>query len=353
MKKLSLLVTSLGACALALGACSAPEGSQDAAGGAAAGSADKLTIACSQQEDFCQKMTSAFQEASGINTTYVRLGAGEVLARLGATQGEFDVWSGGQAENHLIAADNGWVENYVSPNAAALPEKYNNAAGVWSGFYTDSISFCYNKEELDRLGVDAPKSWEDLLNPKLQGQVAMPHPATAGVGYMVLYTVNQVNGGDNAKTLDYLKSLNSNILQYSKSSATSTEMAGRGEIAVGLALDSDCAKAKDAGFDNLEYSYPAEGTGYEVGSVSVLSGGKNKEAAKQYMDWILSTDAQDLYSDVPSFAAPTNPDAKLGDNVPPQSDIKTVNWDVKEAAANREGLIGDFEKEISNRSSAK
>lgn len=351
MRKLSFWIASVGLATLALSGCSAPANTQNSS--TETTGSKQLTIACSQQEDFCQKMTAAFQKDSGIPTTYVRLGSGEVLARLAASQGEFDVWSGGQAENHLIAADKGWVENYQSPNAANLPEKYNNTEGIWSGFYTDSISFCYNKKELDRLGVKAPTSWQDLLNPKLKGQIVMPHPATAGVGYMVLYTALQVKQNNEAESLKYLKQLNDNILQYSKSSATSTEMAGRGEIAIGLALDSDCAKAINGGFSDLAYSYPSEGTGYEVGSVSVLKGGKNKDAAKKYMDWILSAQAQDLYAEIPSYAAPTNPQAKLGNDVPAQDQITTVKWDVKDAANNREKLIGIFEKEISNRSSAK
>ena len=123
--------------ALSLAACSAPEG-QSTQGGSA--SADTLNIACSQQEDFCQAIVAAYTRETGQKATYVRLGAGEVLARLETNPGEFDVWSGGQAENHLVANDKGKIEKYVSKNASALPSQYNNAEGIWSGFYTDSTA---------------------------------------------------------------------------------------------------------------------------------------------------------------------------------------------------------------------
>ena len=93
--------------ALSLAACSAPEG-QSTQGGSA--SADTLNIACSQQEDFCQAIVTAYTRETGQKATYVRLGAGEVLARLETNPGEFDVWSGGQAENHLVANDKGKIE---------------------------------------------------------------------------------------------------------------------------------------------------------------------------------------------------------------------------------------------------
>ena len=325
--------------ALSLAACSAPEG-QSTQGGSA--SADTLNIACSQQEDFCQAIVSAYTRETGQKATYVRLGAGEVLARLETNPGEFDVWSGGQAENHLVANDKGKIEKYVSKNASALPSQYNNAEGIWSGFYTDSIAFCSNKKELERIGAQAPTSWQDLLKPEFKGRIAVPHPATAGVGYMAMYTVATLNNGDQEKTVSYFKS-----------AATGTEQAGRGEVAVAIALDSDCEKANKAGYSDLVTTYPSEGTGYEVGAVSVLAGARNPEGAKAYMDWLLTTKAQDLYADVPSFAAPTLPDAKVGPNVPKQDVVKHVDWDVRKAADSRANYIGIFESQIAGASSAK
>lgn len=333
----------------ALTSCSAPEGADD--GGGASGSGT-LNIACSQQEDFCQKITAAFTEATGVSATYVRLGAGEVLARLETTPGEFDVWSGGQAENHLIANDRGFIESYVSENAAGLPAEYNDEDGVWSGFYTDSVGFCSNQAELDRLGVEAPTSWDDLLDPDLKGQVLMPHPATAGVGYMAMFTIGTLNDGDSAAVEEYFSQLDANVLQYSKSAATGTELAGRGEATVSIALDSDCVKAAEAGYSDLVATYPEEGTGYEVGAVSILKDARNLEGAQQYMDWILTADAQDQYADVPSYAAPTLPDAQLGDAVPDQDAVNKVDWDLVAAADERDALVDLFETEISSSSDA-
>lgn len=332
-----------------LSACSAPDGETDAASPSGSGT---LNIACSQQEDFCQQITAAFETQTGIKSTYVRLGSGEVLARLETTPGEFDVWSGGQAENHLIADDREFVERYVSDNAAVLPAEYNDADGVWSGFYTDSVGFCSNESELEKLGVAAPTSWDELLDPKLKGHISMPHPATAGVGYMAMFTVNTLMDGDIDATVKYFQNLNTNVLQYSKSAATGTEQAGRGEVAVAIALDSDCVKAAEAGFSELVTSYPAEGTGYEVGAVSILQNARNLDSAKQYMDWILTVEAQNLYGDVPSFAAPTLPDAMLGESVPDQDKVTKVDWDLTKAADSRDQLIKLFESDIASSSEA-
>lgn len=321
-------------------------------GGSANSQAGSVSVACSQQEDFCQTMTAAFQKETGIKTTYVRLGAGEVLARLETASGEFDVWAGGQAENHLLADDKGWVEKYVSPNASDLPDEYNDDNGIWSGFYTDSIAFCSAAIELEKKGLEAPTSWEDLLDPALKGSVAMPHPATAGVGYMAMYALAALNNGDEDAAISYFKQLNANVMQYSKSAATGTEQAGRGEVAVAIALDSDCQKAIAAGYSDLKTTYPKEGTGYEVGAISVLKDAKNADNAKKFMDWILTADAQNLYADVPSYAAPTNPKATVGADVPRQDIVKKVAWDTRKAADGREAFIAAFESDVASADSA-
>lgn len=357
MRKRSRLIAALGSVALAgaIASCSAPEGTSAGRTTATSGSGtdSSVSVACSQQEDFCQAITAAFQKETGIKTTYVRLGSGEVLARLATTKGEFDVWAGGQAENHLIANDKGFVEPYVSPGAKSLPAKYNDASGIWSGFYTDSLAFCSNKSELQKKGLSAPASWNDLLNEKLKGAVAMPHPATAGVGYMAMYTGAALNGGEQAKTIDYFKKLNTNVMQYSKSAATGTEQAGRGEVAVAIALDSDCQKAIGAGYPDLVTSYAAEGTGYEVGAVSVLKNAKHADAAKKFFDFLLTAKTQNAYAGIPSFAVPTHPDATLGKGVPAQDKVKQVNWDIRKAADARDTYISAFNKEISSSDKAK
>ncbi|RBP99500.1 ABC transporter substrate-binding protein [Bifidobacterium xylocopae] len=312
-----------------------------------------VSIACSQQEDFCQAVTKAFAKDTGIKTTYVRLGAGEVLARLATNPGEFDVWAGGQAENHLLADDKGMIEHYAPKGAGDLAADYKDDKGAWTGFYTDSIAFCSNTAELGKKGVKPPVSWADLLDNKLKGAVAMPHPATAGVGYMAMFTQAVLHNGDKGAAIDYFKQLNPNVMQYSKSAATGTEQAGRGEVSVAIALDSDCQKAIKAGYPDLKTTYPTEGTGYEVGAISVLKGARSIKNAKAFADWMMTTQAQNLYAEVPSYAAPTNPKAKIGDGVPRQDKVKKVDWNVRQAADARDAFIKSFESDIASSSSAK
>ena len=44
----------------------------------------------------------------------------------------------------------------------------------------------------------------------------------------------------------------------------------------------------------LELVVPCEGTGYELGGVSILKGARNIDNAKLFVDWALSKEGQEL-----------------------------------------------------------
>lgn len=201
---------------------------------------DSITVACGAMEDLCQKWTQTFTEQTGIQATYVRLSSGETVARLDSAKNspEFDVWHGGPVDGYGTAAAKGLIEAYESPSAAKIPDKYKDADHKWTGVYVGVLGFCSNKTVLKKLGAEAPKSWDDLLNPAFKGQISTAHPSTSGTAFTTLWTQNVRLGGQD-QALDYMKKLHSNVLQYTKSGTAPGQIAGRGEVAVGLVFSHD------------------------------------------------------------------------------------------------------------------
>ncbi len=319
-----------------------------AASGAAA-KPGKLTVLCTPQEEWCVAMTKAFEAKTGVKTGYVRMSSGEALAKLRATKNnpEFSVWWGGPADGFVAANAEGLLEPYKSPNAAKISDKQKDPNGVWTGIYIGALGFCSNKNGLSKLGVDMPKSWEDLLNPKLKGQIAMAHPASSGTAYTTLWTQVVLRGGVD-KAFEYLKKLNSNILQYTKTGAAPGEMAGRGEVGVGLVFSHDCVRAFDSGMKDLQVSFPSEGTGYEIGGVALVKGAPETAAAKMWIDWSLTPEAQEIgpTPQVKAYQLPTNPDAKVSERSVKLSELKLVDYDFQAAGKARKELTAKFEAEI-------
>ncbi|MEO8509876.1 MAG: ABC transporter substrate-binding protein [Chloroflexota bacterium] len=346
-------IGSLLSIAALLAACSAGGSATPAASTGGGGDGDggetpeSLTVLCTPQEDWCQAMVQAFQTETGIETTYVRLSSGEAFARLQAAADapEFSVWWGGPADGFVAANAEGLIEPYVSPNAEAVSADQKDADGVWTGVYVGALGFCSNTAVLDELGVDVPTSWDDLLDPALAGQVAIAHPASSGTAYTALYTqVLRLGGEDEA--IEYMTELHPNILQYTSSGAAPAEMAGRGEIAVSVVFSHDCVRNIDAGFTDLEVSFPEEGTGYEIGGVALIANAPEPEAAKMWIDWSLTAEAQEIGATTASFQLPTNPDAAVSERSVNLDDVNLVDYDFQAAGEARADLTARFEDEV-------
>jgi iron(III) transport system substrate-binding protein len=310
---------------------------------------DTLTVLCTPQEDWCQVMVAAFQEDTGIETSYVRLSSGEALARLRASADapEFSVWWGGPADGFVAANEEGLIEPYDSPNAEAIAaEQKSTESGVWTGVYVGALGFCSNTARLEELGIDVPTSWEDLTDPALQGEVAMAHPASSGTAYTAFYTqVIRLGGEDEA--MAYMQELHPNMLQYTSSGAAPAEMAGRGEVAVSVVFSHDCVRNIDAGFGDLEVSFPDEGTGYEIGGVALIANAPEPNAAKAWIDWSLTAEVQELgAAEAASFQLATHPDAAVDERSVNLEEVELIEYDFQAAGEARDALTARFEDEV-------
>lgn len=331
--------------------------------------AQTLTVLCTPQEDWCVAMTQAFEAQTGIDTNYVRLSSGESLARLraSASNPEFSVWWGGPADGFIAAKDEGLLEQYVSPNIEMIPADLRDPDNYWAGIYVGALGFCSNVQLLDELGLEAPTSWDDLLAPELQGNVAMAHPATSGTAFTAFWTVITLNadrleaeaagtgydenGAPTQAAIDaafeYFTKLNQNILQYTRSGAAPGTLAGQGEVAVAIIFSHDCTKLQVEGFEGiLTTTFPAEGTGYEIGGMGIIANAPELEAAKMWYDWALTAEAQEIGKTVNSLQLPTNPETTVSELSVNLADVNLVKYNFEAAGANRTALVERFDAEV-------
>jgi iron(III) transport system substrate-binding protein len=181
-----------------------------------------------------------------------------------------------------------------------------------------------NTDVLKEKGLPMPRSWEDLTKPEYKGTIQMASPQSSGTAYTVLATMVQLKGEDAA--FEYLTKLHMNINQYTKSGSAPGKAAARGETMIGIGFLHDHALQKAEGFP-LELVVPTEGTGYEIGGLSIIKGCRNLENAKKFVDFMLSAEGQEVPQRVKMFQVPTNINA----NVPPEAirldEVKLIDYD--------------------------
>lgn len=258
----------------------------------------RLTVYCSATNELCEQEVQAFGKKYNVKVAFVRNGSGSTLAKIEAEKNnpQADVWYGGTLDPHSQAAEMGLLEPYKSPNLEQIIEKFRDPAKLKGNYssavYMGILGYGVNLDRIKKLGIEkVPSTWEDLLDPRLAGEIQIADPQSSGTAYTAIATFVQLLGEE--KAFDYFRKLHKNISQYTKSGITPARNTARGETAIGIGFLHDYAIEKKNGA-NIEMTAPTDGTGYELGGVSILKGARNLDNAKLFVDWSLSKEAQEL-----------------------------------------------------------
>lgn len=296
----------------------------------------KLTIYSAVFDDETQAICERFQEETGIQTDCVVLGGGEILARIQAEKDNStaSVWFGGPADPFITAKEEGLLLQYESPNAASIEDKYKDADNYWTGIYIGYVGFVSNNERLEELGIEAPQSWQDLLQPELEGEIMLASPAASSTGYVILASVLQLVGIDDG--FEYMQNLDANVLQYTERGSGCIASVISGEVAVGICFCHDAIMNQMEGYEDLlEVTVPSEGTGYETGAMAILADGPDQEAAKIFYDWALTADCQNMFKDYGAYQFLTAEGAENPEAAASIADAKTIEYDTVWAGENK------------------
>ena len=324
------------------------------ASGAANAQSGELVLYCAADEGICRLLSETFQRETGINVLMTRKSSGETYAQLKAEEGQprGDVWWGGTGDPHLQAAQEGLTAVYESPMLAELQDwavrQAESADYRTVGVYAGALGFGYNTDLIDPESEDAPKCWADLLDEAYRDEIQVANPNSSGTAYTMLATLVQLMGEDEA--FEYLLALDDNIAQYTSSGSAPIRAAGTGETSIGIVFMHDAVTQAVTG-SPIKTVAPCEGTGYEVGSMSLIEGGPNPDNARLFYDWVLTPAAQELGAQALSFQVPSNANAATPEEAPNLEDIKLIDYDFElyGSSDERGRLLSRWDQEIGSR----
>lgn len=307
-------ITGIAAAGLGLAGCggggndakSDSSSGSDAASGDKVGAPDDLVKAAKEEgtlvvygsceEDYLAAACNHFQELYGVEVQYQRLSTGEVQAKIEEENGNpsGDVWFGGTTDPYNVATAEGLLEPYKANNAShILKPKYMDADGNWYGIYTGLLGIMYNKDELERKGIDAPRDFKDLTDEKYKGLIWSSNYNTAGTAKLIINTAIQKYGHDDG--IKWLVDLDKNIAVYTKSGSGPSKNIGTGECTIGLGfLHDGIYQIVDNGYENIGLQIPTSGTSCEVGATAIFKGAKHANAAKLWIEYALSPECVEL-----------------------------------------------------------
>jgi iron(III) transport system substrate-binding protein len=319
MKKLVSAVSALAVTALLAGGVQAAD----------------LVIYTSQPNEDAQATVDGFKAANpDVDVEWVRDGTPKIMAKLMA-----EIEAGNPVADVLLIADTVTLERmkqagqllaYKSPEAANFDAALYDADGHYYSTKLITTGIMYNTQATMK-----PTSWADLAKPEAKGLVAMPSPLTSGAALIHAQTLAAVD----SLGWDYYSQLKANEAVASGGNGAVLKSVASGEKAYGVVVDYMPIREKAKGAP-VEFVFPTEGVSAVTEPVGILSTSKNQEAAKKFIDFILSEDGQKVQLDLGYIPARNGLGVPAG--FPAREDIKVLPVDASEALKNSEKDLQSF-----------
>ena len=177
--------------------------------------------------------------------------------------------------------------------------------------------------------------WEGLIDPANKGQAVMPSPLYSGAtAYNTGIFRNQ-----SALGWSYFDKLKANTVTVVKGNGDVRKRVASGEKAYGIIVDFMAVRAKQQG-SPIDFVYPKSGVTVITEPVAIAKTAQNPEAAKAFVDFILSEAGQNLA--VSMGYLPVRTDIAAPQGRPDAKGLKILSAPTKKLAEQREQDKKDF-----------
>jgi len=316
--------------ALSLGLASAAA-AQDVSG--------KLVLYTSQPNADAQQTVDAFKTRyPQVDVEWFRDGTTKVMAKLLA---EFE--AGSPQPDVLLIADmvtmegleaDGRLMAYTDADTSAYDPAIMDPEGHYFSTKLITTGIVYNTN-----APMVPASYKDLLKPEAKGLIAMPSPLTSGAAtiHMAALTAHPDLGWG---VYEGLAQQGAN--PQGGNGGTYKAVAG-GEKLYGFVVDFLPIREMQKGAP-VAFVFPTEGVSAVTEPVAILSTAKNPDAAKAFVDFLISEEGQNLAADMGYL--PAHPGVAAPAGFPSRDEIKLIDFDPAKARsddqANKEKFLEIF-----------
>ncbi len=254
-----------------------------------------LTVYSPHGSDLLGWFEREFEAANPeIDVQWVDMGSQEVIDRIRAEAAnpQADVWFGAPGEIFDRAAAEGLLDPYRPTWADAVDEDARGVNDSWYGTYLTPEVIAYNSDVVS--AEDAPREWEDVLDPRWRGQVLIRDPIASGTmraifGGLIARSVKRT--GSPEEGFEYLRRLDANTKEYVLNPTLLYQKLGRQEGLITLWDMPDIATLQRRHGIPVDYVIPASGTPVVVDGIAIVRGTNVPDAARRYYEFVTSTEA--------------------------------------------------------------
>jgi len=231
-----------------------------------------------------------------VDVRWLDMGSQEVFDRVRseASNPQADVWFGGPDTIFARGAEQGLLQPYRPAWSDAVPEESRNPDELYFGAYRSMPVLVYNTAAVSE--DEAPRDWDDLLDPRWHDEILIRDPLASGTMrtmFGMILARSVARSGSPDEGFEWLRRLDAQTKEYVLNPALMIEKLAREEGLVTVWDLTDILLQQERGMP-LDFRFPSSGTPVIDDSVGLVAGAPNPEAARAFIDWVGSPEAQRL-----------------------------------------------------------
>lgn len=297
----------------------------------------QLMIYTSMKEVLIADLINAFTKKNpSVQVDYYSAGAGKLMAKI-ATEKQANalvcdiLWTS-EVPDFYQMKQQGALEPYVSPEAKNIVSPVKDKDGYFTPARLGTLGVAYNTDKIK----NPPKTWDDLLKPEFKNGFAIANPALSGTAMVSVGMIVENLGWE------YIEKLRANGGLMGQGSGQVVDDTAIGDLKACLGVDyiviNKIKEGASMGFTYLDKMLVIPSP------VAILKGTKNFEAAKLFIDFMLSIEGQRLIAD--TFTLPIRADVPIVQGVglvsPAEADRRAMKLDYIKLMSEKEAIIEKF-----------
>lgn len=306
---------------------------------AADGSDEPLVVYSAGPGGLAESLAEGFTQETGIKVDLFQSTTGAVVGRLEAEMDNpvADVVVLASWPSGMDLMERGLLHTYTdAANADLLNDGWNGDNQLF-GYSASALGITYNTELIEQPGED----WEDYTAEQFNGLVAMPDPSESGsaLDFIAGYLSDQ---GDSGWSL--FEGLAENGLEVAGANRPALDSVINGANGVVLAgVDYMAYTVMEQG-EPINIHYASSGTVVNPRPAMILDSSERKEAAEQFIDYLLSDEAQEIVA--ADYLLPGRRDIDAHPDRVPFEEINELDIDWEWMMEEQEAINERFQESI-------
>ncbi|MEW9502968.1 ABC transporter substrate-binding protein [Jeotgalibacillus marinus] len=260
---------------------------------------DRITLYSPETPELTKELAQKFEDVSDqkvdVHYAGTNILVNKMMAEKDNPQG--DVWYGGGGILSFEEAIDKGIIGVYEPDASKDWDVVENGIkvkhqdGHYVGVEVFVMGFAYNTELVTE--EEAPKTWDDLLDPKWEGKIQFSNPAASGTSTLMVLSQMMEQGEEEGWA--YFEELVEQANSLPDSGSAPTTAVAKGEAHIGIGFDFMAYEQKANG-ETIDFIVPDK-TPILTNPAAIVDNAPNEEGGQEFIDFLLSKEAQQILAD--------------------------------------------------------